>query len=238
MDILLTPLASCGSDSKITPQKKHFGRYWCGECPEHCTVLSGTPMEYGKVGPRKWRYASYLLLTARKGISAMQLSKEIDVHYATAWCILHRSRMACDHHREALDGMVEMDVTYIGGNDQNRHESQKAKAGRRTIGPQSAIGISERDGRTKLVGVESENSETVKEPVDAHIGKNVTIFTDEISAYNLASQARLNHKRINHSAKKFVNGMASTNSIERVRDVLKRGCSGVHHNWSAKHCQA
>ena len=128
----------CGCDSKITPQKKHPGRYWCGDCRGYFTALTGTPLEYGKVDPRKWLYASYLLMTARKGVSSLQLSKGLDVSQPTAWYMLHRLRLACGDNMEALKGVVEMDATYLGGKEMNKHARRKLRAGRETTGSRYA----------------------------------------------------------------------------------------------------
>jgi len=231
----------CGCDSKVTAQKKHPGRYWCGDCRSYFTALTGTPMEYGKVDPRKWIFASYLLMTARKGISAMQLSKEISVHYATAWYMLHRLRLACGNNMEALGGVVEMDATYIGGKRENMSNAkQKAMkgAGRGAVGKTAVVGMRERNGHTKAVVVERENAETVKQLANGNIAEGATVCTDEARAYNVVSKVGFDHRAVNHSAKEYVNGMASTNGIESVWAVLKRGYNGVYHNWSKKHCQA
>ena len=98
----------CGDPEKITVQPKHPGRYWCGLCRNYFTARTGTPLEYAKVDVRKWLFAGYLLMTARKGISAMQLSKELDVQYNTAWYMLHRLRISCGRGLEVLRGTVEI----------------------------------------------------------------------------------------------------------------------------------
>ena len=135
----------CGCDGKVTSQAKHPGRYWCGDCRSYFTALTNTPLEYSKVDPRKWIFASCLLMTARKGISAMQLSKEIDVHYSTAWYMLHRLRLACGDDMEALQGEVEMDATYLGGREMNKHAHKKLNAGRGAVGEQPVVEMCERD---------------------------------------------------------------------------------------------
>ena len=103
----------CGGFKKITEQKKHPGRYWCGDCRKYFTAFTNTPLEYSKVSPRKWIMAAYMLMTARKGVSSLQLSKELDVTQTTAWYILHRLRLACGDGIEALTGAVEVDETYL-----------------------------------------------------------------------------------------------------------------------------
>lgn len=104
----------CGATDMITAQKKH-GDYWCGHCRNYFNVYTGTPLERNKVDdPRKWIYASYLLMTYRKGISALQLRHELDVGYNTAWSMLHRLRVACGNDLVALKSEVEVDETYLG----------------------------------------------------------------------------------------------------------------------------
>ncbi len=232
-----TVCTKCGCDTKITPQTKFPGRYWCGECRGYFTALTGTPMEYGKVDPRKWIFAAYLLMTARKGISAMQLSKELEVHYSTAWYMLHRIRMACGDNMEALYDEVEMDATYLGGKESNKHESKRMNAGRGTVGKQAVMGVRQRGGRTRAVAVDVENSETVLWLAEELVDPDATIYSDEAAAYNILGRSGYRHKRVNHSAREYVNEQASTNGVESVWAVLKRGYNGVYHNWSKKHCQ-
>ena len=99
----------CGCTGRITAQKK-AGDYWCGDCRSYFNAFTGTPLERNKVDPRKWMYATYTLMTSRKGISSLQLSKEIGVQQRTAWYMLHRLRLACGSNLEALSGEVEMDA--------------------------------------------------------------------------------------------------------------------------------
>ena len=109
----------CGCTGRITAQKK-VGDYWCGDCRSYFNAFTGTPLERNKVDPRKWIYATYTLMTSRKGISSLQLSKEIGVQQRTAWYMLHRLRLACGGNLEALSGEIEMDATYIGGLERNK----------------------------------------------------------------------------------------------------------------------
>ena len=232
----------CGGFQKITKQKKHPGRYWCGDCRKYFTAFTDTPLEYAKVSPRKWIMAAYILMTARKGVSSLQLSKELSLSQPTAWNILHRLRLACESSMEALEGEVEIDETYLGGLDKNRKHSKKQNPGSGSKKDKVAImGMREREGRVRAIVIEDGKGETLQRVVRENVLLGSTLYTDENRGYvHLGDQygGEYKHERVKHSAKEFVNGMAHTNGIESVWAVLKRGFNGVYHNWSKKHCRA
>src|ERR1700677_3845876 len=111
------------------------GFYRCGKCEFDFTIRTNTIFERSKVPLNKWLYAMYLLVTARKGISSMQLAKEIGVTQKTAWFILGRLREACGgKNLTKLKGIIAIDETYFGGIEANKHEHKKLKAGRGPVG--------------------------------------------------------------------------------------------------------
>ena len=226
----------CGCDSKITHQKVK-GKYWCGSCRGYFDALTGTPMERNKVDLRKWIYVTYTLMTSRKGISSVQLAQELGVQQRTAWYMLHRLRLACDNSLQALRGSVEIDETYIGGKENNKHSNKKLKSGRGAVGKQAIIGMRERKGRVKAMPIESTDQRTLHSVISKNIYTESTLYTDDHRGYIGLKGFYHNHKSVKHSAKEFVNGMAHTNGIESVWAILKRGYYGVYHNWSRKHCQ-
>ena len=127
------------------------GFYRCNACNLDFTIRTGTVFERSHIPLHKWLYAMYLLVTARKGISSMQLAKEIGITQKSAWFVLQRLREACGKDAIKLRGIVEMDETYIGGLERNKHEKRKSHIGRGTVGKIAVIGMRERGGRTKAV---------------------------------------------------------------------------------------
>lgn len=138
----------CRGWERITARKRGF--YRCNACKVDFTVRTGTIFERSHVPLHKWIYAMYLVVTARKGISSMQLAKEIGVTQKTAWFILGRLREACkDSEMEKLRGLIELDETFVGGLEANKHEPKKRRQGRGPVGKTAVLGMRERGGRTR-----------------------------------------------------------------------------------------
>ena len=224
----------CGLSDRITARAG--GYYRCNQCKEDFTVRTGTIFERSHVPLHKWIYAMYLLVTARKGISSMQLAKEIGITQKSAWFVLGRLREACGDDLGKLKGIIEIDETFVGGKEKNKHEHKKLKAGRGTVGKIAVLGMRERGkgGRTKAMPVGGTDKLNLQAEIKTAVEPGSMLHTDEHKGY-LGLSPTYGHETVDHSAKEYVRDDVTTNGIESVWAVMKRGLHGVYHHASEKH---
>ncbi len=227
----------CHSGDRITTRKG--GYYRCNSCKFDFTVRTNTIFGRSHVPLHKWVYAMYLLVTARKGISSMQLAKEIGVTQKTAWFMLSRLREACgiddDSDLDKFRGTVEVDECFIGGKEANKHEKKRLHSGRGSVGKITVLGMRERGGRTFAKPIGERTTETIESEIFDKVEVGSKVYTDDHAAYEKLDGLAYKHATVNHSAGEYARGPVSTNSIESVWAVMKRGIHGVYHQVSEKH---
>lgn len=224
----------CGSTNTVDlPSRKFY--YRCRECQKQFSARMGTVMESSRVPMTEWLWVMYKISVARKGISSVQLAKQLDRPQNTTWFILQRLKEACGNKQTVLKGIVEADEVYVGGKEENKHENKKLHAGRGSVGKQPVLGIREREGEVMATPIPRADAQNIVGTINSHVEIGSTIYSDDHKAYKQLDGLDYKHSSVKHSQKEYVRGKVHTNSIESVWAILERTVMGVHHHVSKKH---
>lgn len=239
----------CGNKHKFWILKDQK-TYKCSICRKRFNVKYGTFFEETRLSLKKWFIAIFLLITHSKGISSVQLAKDLKITQKTAWFVAHRIRYATQNFRldtDKLNNTVEVDETYIGGKESNKHKSKKVKGTQgRSLKTKTAVfgavqrAIKDEDGNkitpAKVIAykVDSVNSDSLDREVLDNIEKGCNIMSDEWQGYK-GLKYNFRHEFIQHNKGEYVNGEVHTNTIEGYWSLFKRMFIGIYHVISKDH---
>jgi transposase-like protein len=228
--------SSLNNAAHLEGSKHRPGVYKCRDCRQQFTVTVNTIMHRSKVSLDKWLLAFHLMCSSKKGISALQLQRELGLgSYQTAWHMEHRIRYAMKRGAlmATLSGDVEVDETYVGGKP--RKGGEKSKAGRGTKKQPVMLAV-QRNGRARTRVVKDVTGATLKGAIREWVDPDSRIITDEWAGYQGVGKDFLNgHLTVNHGRGEYVRGDACTNTAESFFALLKRGVVGTFHSVSKQH---
>jgi transposase len=231
---------SIGTKFHRVTGRKAYACQWCGH---HVYPCAGTPFEKSSTPLTLWFHAMYLMTATRNGVSAKELERQLGVTYKTAWRIGHELRKLMNSESEAsppMTGHVEVDETYVGGREKNKHAHKRTKG---TQGQGSAktkaivVGILERDGSIKCTVVPDTNRSTLEPLIAANVVPGTTVTTDEHSGYHRLPSMGYAHGAVKHRTGEYVSGIHHINGTEGFWKHLKNGIISTHASVSVKYLQ-
>ena len=224
----------CDSPNVQSGIKHKTMTHRCRECEGKpmFTLRTGTVMEGSKLKYRIWAVGIYLFTTNIKGISSMKLHRELGTGQKAAWFMLHRLRKAFEVEVGPFSGTVEVDETFIGGKEKNKHNSKRSHT-RGPSGKAVVVGMKDRD-TNKVVAkpVPERTKEELQGFISANVSQKAMVYTDDHRSY---IGLPFEHASVNHSLREYVSGQAHTSGIESFWALLKRGYYGTYHRVSEKH---
>lgn len=223
----------CDSDNIKKSTAHATMPFRCNSCKKWFSAKTNTVMHGSKIGYRAWAITLYQVTTNIKGVSSMKLHRDLGITQKSAWHMLHRIREAYNEVNDVFGGENEVDETFVGGKEGNKHAKNKTRAGRGTVGKTAVVGIKNRDtNEVHAQVVDSVNRETLQNFVVENTTSDAVVYTDGATAYKGLDRV---HVEVGHSVGEYVRDQAHTNGLESFWSMLKKGYTGIYHHMSPKH---
>lgn len=233
---------ACPFCGVINPYRTNRG-FKCRDkqCHKKFTVTVGTVYENTKIPLRTWFAAIYLCTSSKKGISSLQISRQLGITQKTAWFVLHRVReMLRAKAPHMLSDNIQIDETYVGGKEKFKHKNKRTSTsiGRNADTKTPVFGICETGGKIVVEVSPWVSKKTASALIDKHVKDGSTMVTDGYAMYAYLDQDdRFHHVVVDHRKGEYVKGGFHVNGIENFWSLLKRGIVGIFHQVSPKHLQ-
>jgi len=220
---------------KLQGKSTRPGVYKCRECEKPFTVTVGTVMERSKIALHQWVYATHLLTSSKKGISAHQIGRMLGLTYKSAWFLCHRIREAMRPAELTPMGgsgkTVEVDETIIGKLDGAPKRLARGGNQWRNI----VLTLVERGGSARSFHIDGTTLGTLVPIIRMNISRESDLHTDQASWYKSVGTEFADHQAVNHQIDEYVRGHVTTNTVEGYYSIFKRGMKGVYQHCSEKH---
>ncbi len=204
------------------------GSFLCRHCLKKFSVRNNSFMGKSRIPYSKWMMAIYFVVNHKRGISSLQLARNIDVNPRTAWFMIQRIMNIVNSDDAILSGTVEMDEVYLGGKESNKHPNRKTQNQNKMDGDKmSVLGMLERGGKIVLRQYEGKQYKHLSHIIENHISSDATVYTDESPLYKGGINGR-EHDTVNHNQGVYGRGKITTNRIEGMFSQLKRMILGTH----------
>ena len=217
------------------------GWYHCGKCRKKFTVRVGTVFERSHIALHKWLLGFRLYASSKKGFSAHQLHRTLNITYRSAWFMAHRIREAMRDDDPAplggKDKVVEVDETFIGPSKDVFVNDRGWVKERGTVSKRKVITLVERGGRARSIKVDDLSAKTIRKAIFENVVLDSRLHTDQAGHYRPVGREFAKHETVDHSASEYARGDVTTNTVDGFCLIFKRGMKGIYQHCGEQHLQ-